>query len=395
MPATPASLPGGQGYRGKMDAPGVFITLPSPARWSPGQPDRTPRAWRNRPQGMALDRTRRCRTAAATSMHCSQARLLGRGCGAVAPPSVSSRVGKMFFYSVARNGQIQSSILNQTGERRYSRLAITFMALVVFTPATNVLAQTLPPPNVPASADDANELIAVFHVGGKTSQLGPVNDIFQITNAYYAFATPQASYQGNVALPGYGGQIAPVFRVSMTNLDSQLQSQPTQGPGGQTELLYASTSYSTSMLNLVVPATGGVEKATVLSVRTSSSAGTSSGTLDTMMGVFSGGAYMGLSGMAGTVTGSLVGGKTISLSSSAPANDVLYTSKTVTVTQNVQEVIDGTSCDPVTGACSSVQRGLRITGLRIVLTAAIVAGQAVSGEIDLPIATTWTQDPKQ
>ena len=345
--------------------------------------------------GMALDRTRRCRKDAATSMHRSQARLLGRGCGAVAPPSVSSRVEKMFFYSVAHNSQIQSVIFNRRGERRYSRLAITFTALVVFAPFTNVLAQTLPPPNVPPSADDANELIAVFHVGGKTSQLGPVNDIFQVTNGYYAFETPQASYQGNLALPGYSGQKAPVFRVSMTNLDSQLQSQPTQGAGGQTELLYASTSYSSSTLNLVVPATGGVDKATVLSVRTSSGAATSSGTLDTMMGVFSGGAYMGLSGMAGTVTGSLVGGKTVNLSSAPSPNDVLYTSKTVTVTQNVQEVIDGTSCDPVTGACSSVQRGLRITGLRIVLTAAIVAGQTVSGEIDLPIATIWTQDPKQ
>ena len=51
MPAAPASRPGGQGYREKVDVPGVFTTLPSPARWSPGQPDRAPRTWRNRRRG--------------------------------------------------------------------------------------------------------------------------------------------------------------------------------------------------------------------------------------------------------------------------------------------------------------------------------------------------------
>ena len=51
MPDIAVSLPGGQGYREKVAVPGWVTTLPSPARWSPGQPDRTPRAWRNRRRG--------------------------------------------------------------------------------------------------------------------------------------------------------------------------------------------------------------------------------------------------------------------------------------------------------------------------------------------------------
>lgn len=267
--------------------------------------------------------------------------------------------------------------------------------MVALAAVTCAQAQSPPPPNVPASADDANELIAVFHVGSKTSQLGPINDIFDVTNAYYAFNTPLPSYRGRLVLPGYKGATARVLLVSLNNLDSQLQSAPTQGAGGQTELLFTSTDYASGDLSLVAPATISAPRTTVLTIRSTNAAATSSGTLDTMMGVFTGGSYMGASQMGGTVSGPLVGDKTILLSPSAPANDVLYSSKTVTVTQNVQEVIDGTMCDPETGTCSSVQRGNRITGLRIVLTGAVVAGQAVSGEIDLPIATVWTQDPRQ
>ena len=301
----------------------------------------------------------------------------------------------MSFNSSFGNKQASGTTLKRRLLPHHCVLTGSFAAVLAVAAITGATAQTPPPPNVPASADDTNELIAVFHVAGQTSQIGPVNDIFQVTNGFYSLDTPLQTYKAGLVLPGYGSQKPPELRVSLGKLDSQLQSQPTQGAGGQTEILYASTSYDTAVINLVVPAISGAGNAVVLSIKAAAGAATASGTLDTQMGVFSGGSYMGLSSMSGMVSGSLVGGKTVVLSSSAPANDVIYNSKTVTVTQNVQEIINGTSCDPVTGGCSSVQRGIRMTGLRIALSGAVIAGHAVSGEIDLPIATVWTQDPKQ
>lgn len=89
-----------------------------------------------------------------------------------------------------------------------------------------------------------------------------------------------------------------------------------------------------------------------------------------------------------SITGSLVGSKTITYSGSAPANTVLYKSPTSTVNQTPavtitanKQIVDGLiSCSPT---CTFTPDSIEVHALDISLNNALILNRPVTGDIVL------------
>jgi hypothetical protein len=84
-----------------------------------------------------------------------------------------------------------------------------------------------------------------------------------------------------------------------------------------------------------------------------------------------------------TITGALVGGKTLTFSGNPPVNHILFRNSDVTITLNEQIIVATTVTCVVPQGCTVTPGGIHVKALHIVLTNANIFGRIVSGDVFL------------
>jgi hypothetical protein len=84
-----------------------------------------------------------------------------------------------------------------------------------------------------------------------------------------------------------------------------------------------------------------------------------------------------------TITGTLVGGKTLTFSGTPPMNHILFRNSEVTITLNEQIIVATTVTCVVPQGCTVTPGGIQVKAIHIVLTNANIFGRIVSGDVFL------------
>jgi hypothetical protein len=84
-----------------------------------------------------------------------------------------------------------------------------------------------------------------------------------------------------------------------------------------------------------------------------------------------------------TISGTLVGGKTLTFEGTQPVNHVLFCNSEVTITLNEQIIVATTVTCVVTRGCTITPGGIHVSAMHIVLTNANIFGRLVSGDVFL------------
>ena len=230
--------------------------------------------------------------------------------------------------------------------------------------------------NASAAGGSALGLSASFTTDGVSTALGRVNEIGSGTASTYDKTKSIAAYSKKLVLTADGGS-PPTLTVDTLAERSHLKG----GFGLDTDSALGAASVASINLKLApyTPPNSDVVAAPYLQItatRVSETAGynliaivpsrttvSATGTIDTL-----------------TVTGPLVGGKTLTFSGSPKESTVLYQSPTVTITLNQKITTALISCTP---KCVFTPYSVRATGLDVTLNSAKLGKHIVSGDISI------------
>ena len=230
--------------------------------------------------------------------------------------------------------------------------------------------------NASAASGSALGLTADFTIDGVSTTIAPVNELGSGTASTYDKTTSIGSYSKVLVLTADGGSL-PTLTIDTLAERTHLKG----GFGIDTDSALAAMSVASINLKLApyTPPNSGVVAAPYLQITATKVSETASyniiaivpsrttllatGTIDTL-----------------TVTGPLVGGKTLTFSGSPKENTVLYQSPTVTITLN-RRIRNGLiSCSP---KCVFTPYSVNATGIDITLNDAKLGTHTVSGDISI------------
>ena len=245
-------------------------------------------------------------------------------------------------------------------------------ALAVSTVALGLFAAG----NASAAEGSALGVSASFTTDGVSTTLGPVNTVDNATGRTYDKTKNLGSYSKELVLTADGG--AP------PSLTVNTQAEKSQVKGGfGVDVNFATGTAAVSALNLrlapytppnsdviaapylQITATKVSEAASynVLAIAPTRTTVSATGTIDTL-----------------TITGPLVGGKTLTYSGSPKESTVLYQSPTVTITLNQKITTALISCSP---KCLFTPYSVNATGIDVTLNNAKLGKHTVSGDISI------------
>ena len=229
--------------------------------------------------------------------------------------------------------------------------------------------------NAAAAEGSALGLSAGFTTDGVSTTLGPVNAVDNGAGRTYDKAKNIGSYSRQLVLTANGGSPPPTLTV-----DTMAEKSRVKGGFG-VDIDFASGTASVSSINLKLapytPPNSDVVAAPYLQITAtkvseaasynlvaivpSRTAVSATGTIDTL-----------------TITGPLVGGKTLKYSGSPKESTVLYQSPTVTITLNQKITTALISCMP---KCVFTPYSVNATGIDVTLNNAKLGKHTVSGDI--------------
>ncbi len=204
----------------------------------------------------------------------------------------------------------------------------------------------------------------------------PVNPLHASPRDTYNKTLNYGAYQVKTPLPPAGK--APTLSIKTDNLRSHVSG--TQGKDGRDDDGEAIVTGLSLILAPPKRASGGVTSPPYLQITANKLQETASYKQRTAGTTVSGVAAIG--GL--TVTGTLVGNKTLKFSGAPIASKVLYQSPTVTVTLNRQFSTGLISCTAgPKGGCVYTPYGIRTAALEVTLTNALMGERKVSGTITI------------
>jgi hypothetical protein len=232
-----------------------------------------------------------------------------------------------------------------------------------------------------AAASEAYSLGASFTSLGMATSLGPVLDVAGSAPPAYTRTRTLANFTGSVAIPPLvpSGSVAPVvakFSASARGLKSHVASG-----GIQIDFVSAVGTAKIDSANLSITQSGppGSTIPVLLYLGVTASGVAASATYSHIFPLAP--TVTGSASFAAlSVSGSLLDGKTVTYTGSAPANTVLFQSPTVTVTAHQQLIAGVISCGP---GCTFTPSTISVRALDINLNNAMIDGHAVTGDIVL------------
>jgi hypothetical protein len=265
-----------------------------------------------------------------------------------------------------------------------------FAVALIILPAMLAAAAAPAQPNLPAFGSDAYGLSAEFTALHTTTSLGPVDDVERAVPPPYSTTKLIQRYDNAIALPPLVPAPAIVPMVASFTAEARTLESHVASRGIQLDAVSTTGEAKIASANMqIIGPLSSTLVALLLSVDTTDVTGSASYSkvfpdVVTVTGSASFGKL--------TITGSLVGGKTIRYAGSAPPNTVLYQSPTtspdqmpaVTITLNQQSKVGLISCDP---QCEFTPDSLGVHALDISLNNALILGHQVSGDIVLGAAS--------
>ncbi len=252
-------------------------------------------------------------------------------------------------------------------------------ALLAVTPASAQASD-------PAAASAAYDISAKFTSENMTTSLGPVNDVNGAAPPAYSKTKVLDSYDQSIAVPPLVPSPSPYPMVASFTAQAKHLRSHAASNGIQLDFVSATgdSQIRSANLQIVEPVSSTLEEL-ALGVNASAVADSAS-----YSKVFPN--HVSVEGSASfgslSITGSLVGGHTITYSGSAPPNTVLYQSPTstphempaVVITANQQQIVYLISCNP---NCTATPQSIEVHALDISLNNAPIEHHPVTGDIVL------------
>jgi hypothetical protein len=250
-------------------------------------------------------------------------------------------------------------------------------ALLAITPPA--LAQV----NISPAESDAYSVSASFTSQNMSTELKPVDEASGTTPPYDV-VKKLAHFSQTIAIPPLVPTVTPPVAASFAVTADGLRSEAVATVTETTSIVTTGKSHVTSaelsIRPTVLPITPIVPPPYLLVDATKVDASATLSRQSPLTPKASGTASFG----SLTVTGSLLDGKTVTYSGSAPPNTVLFQSATVTITVHQQVIVGLISCGP---SCTFTPDRINVQALDIALTSADIDGRPVSGDIVLGAAS--------
>jgi hypothetical protein len=253
----------------------------------------------------------------------------------------------------------------QTVHARVAALALAIAGLAAASVAAPASAQGMPA----SSAAGLYGLLASQGTGTATGRIGSTSGHGAATYSRYASVPLFSEALGIISKGNLIGEMALVT----SGIVAHASSTGTKGATVQTE---ADTSVASVSVQLtLLPTTAVPTPAPLLTLTASNVTASVTDTrtlpaVSTPVGTASFGAL--------SLSGSLVGGKTLTFSGVAPANTVLYDDAYMTVTLNQQVVTGSIDCTPT---CQFVPQSMTANAIAVQMHKEPVAGKPATGDI--------------